>query len=921
MVFSPQSVHPLEKFGNNIAAVFQIENAGIIGEGLKQSLMDCQSYCASSLTQIWIIETLACSNQIDVSLLLGLLEKTPEISTDIGRNARELVSLKILEKLFIQGARANPVSPFRETISLDPSDRCEDVLRRIMSKISLQHLKYAGLEVSKWDLKPFIEHKRLSLPIYALKKLKDAINTGSHSILASLKEQSSLPVGNHAEREAPVKDGNCNGITPRVAGNDTNDSFLLPRGLPDQNLVRVNRKRRTTSETAAEELCITHNDTVKKYKCDIICTEQHQAGNLISSVVDRRVADKSVASVEHNKGKSFVLQRKSHVGSMQRSEPFKEDNNEFTSSKGLVGPDEVMPGEKQAAHCVTELSDKSDEQGQNQNVEEAKDNKKGFSDLERANDGNDDDRTGIARMENVSFGSQCTKDQDSLTATCRDQNLLAGTSKIYSGEGRCILEKTTRVEVIGENGHSGDGYTYNRCTSSKGLVGNDEVPYEKQATEVSDESSDLAILNSKGKNAENVRKCFNGLMTMNEGVNKFDQNIPRIVPTVGEAEDANKPNDTDGYQDERSNIDTKKKIFLCSQCTYGQDSLATTDWRELHLCMKCNKGGELLSCSSGSCPLVIHESCLGSDASFDTSGKFYCPFCAYSRAISKYMEVKGKVSLTRKDLVTFICLEPQLHSREHSEKSFGIEGNHLQQTDELPKSNELNQRDGVEKASNHHRGKKLEIEQVGPSKLRSSHSLPFGRKTVGSTKRLAQSLDKENEDGKSIRKVSKSTRVKGRKQTSALEIRNIQDETTSTQVSETSGSEKHADMRSKKGLLCPSETNLPCKQKSSRSAQSSDAIVSSESTDAAKNSVRVRKQVRQNLWPTIPQMRRVRLPWMSREENKLKEGMQIHCGPHDKVIPWKQILEHGVGVFQPSRTTTDLKDKWRNMCKASPNVR
>lgn len=68
-------------------------------------------------------------------MVVALLEKTPEISKDIGRNARELVSLKILENLFIQGAHANPVSPFHEIISLDPSDRCEDVLRRIMSKV------------------------------------------------------------------------------------------------------------------------------------------------------------------------------------------------------------------------------------------------------------------------------------------------------------------------------------------------------------------------------------------------------------------------------------------------------------------------------------------------------------------------------------------------------------------------------------------------------------------------------------------------------------------------------------------------------------------------------------------------------------------------------------------------------------------
>lgn len=489
---------------------------------------------------------------------------------------------------------------------------------------------------------------------------------------------------------------------------------------------------------------------------------------------------------------------------MERIEPFKEDNIGFTTSKGFVGPDEVIPAEKQAAHCVTELSNKSEEQGQNQNVEGAKDEKKGSCDLKRASDAVHDDNTGIARMGNTS----CTKNQDSLIATCRDQNLLAGTSKIHSGEERCTVEKTTRVEVIEENGHSRDGN--NQCTSSKGLVGNDEVPHEKQvpqcSTEASGEDSDLEILNSKDGNAENVQKGLDGLRTMNEGKNNLDQNISRVVPTVGEAEDVDKSNDTDGYQDERSNIDTKKKIFLSSQCTYSQDSLATTDWRELHLCMKCNKGGELLSCNSYSCPLVVHESCLGSHASFDSRGKFYCPFCAYSRAISKYKEAKEKVSLTRKEMASFICSDPRLESKEHSGKSFGMEGNHLQQTDDMPKSKEINQRDGVEKASNHQQFKKFEFVS-GPSELRYNPS--FGRRAVGSTKRLAQSLEKENQDGKSIRQVPKLARVEGQKQTAALEIRNVQDKTISTQVPKTSGSQKHADVRSKKGLLCPSETDLP----------------------------------------------------------------------------------------------------------------
>lgn len=54
--------------------------------------------------------------------------------------------------------------------------------------------------------------------------------------------------------------------------------------------------------------------------------------------------------------------------------------------------------------------------------------------------------------------------------------------------------------------------------------------------------------------------------------------------------------------------------------------------------------------------------------------------------------------------------------------------------------------------------------------------------------------------------------------------------------------------------------------------------------------------------------------------NNLKQKlMREHCSPHDKIIPWKRILECGAGAFQLSRSTMDLKDKWRNMCRATSN--
>lgn len=44
--------------------------------------------------------------------------------------------------------------------------------------------------------------------------------------------------------------------------------------------------------------------------------------------------------------------------------------------------------------------------------------------------------------------------------------------------------------------------------------------------------------------------------------------------------------------------------------------------------------------------------------------------------------------------------------------------------------------------------------------------------------------------------------------------------------------------------------------------------------------------------------------------------MQRFSSEADK---WKKILEFGGGVFQKGRTTIDLKDKWRNICRGSPN--
>ncbi|KAL8232692.1 hypothetical protein R6Q57_002470 [Mikania cordata] len=133
--------------------------------------------------------------------------------------------------------------------------------------------------------------------------------------------------------------------------------------------------------------------------------------------------------------------------------------------------------------------------------------------------------------------------------------------------------------------------------------------------------------------------------------------------------------DGDGGGDERTDIAAKKEAFLSSQRTLSQDFMATIDYPEIYLCMKCSKGGQLLVCSSDACPFRVHESCLGSAATFDENETFFCPFCSYSHAISKYLEVKKKASLARQDLQVFLS-----SGVKHRPTTYVKKGTHLNET-------------------------------------------------------------------------------------------------------------------------------------------------------------------------------------------------------------------------------------------------
>ncbi|XP_051116872.1 uncharacterized protein LOC127241735 isoform X2 [Andrographis paniculata] len=1055
--------------------------------------MDLELSCTSSLPWIWAVETLAHADHIDTYLLIDLLEKTPEIGDDIGRNAREAVSLKILENFLVQRAPAIPESSSHsiEKIMLEPSENCEDVLKRMLAECkqaSPSCLKLADLEINKWNLQPFIRHKRSSLAVYTLKQLKDAILTGKNPLLASLKEQSGLSVGNQPQNGARIDGVTCNGITP---GLSTNDERLLP----------VNTKRKVQSESAEgtsfENQIEPNNGSVKKHKPDAVFTKPYvndknmpsgedtqcaSAAFMEQNDGDRCNSDKnmpsgedaqyaSAASMEHSDGDKCNLDKTNHIASVGIDEPPEDDNDrQQTSPKGLARVDEVLHTEKEHEY-----------------------------DIGKTNGDDISSGKGGINYDGADFATKNTSLDHQLPANC------------------------------------------NECTSSEGLGGCDEVPHQEL-----NPRCDTDMQNDK----------FDGKQMKDHDVelDKFEQNISRKSPNVSEAEGVNLSRDSDELLDEDTSIDELKRTFLCSQPAYSQDPLATTDWTELDLCMKCNKGGDLLVCSSHSCPIVIHVSCLGSDAVYDTNGKFYCPFCAYSQAVAKYVEVKKQASLARKHVATFIRIGTSKESEEHSDRLHRTEQNQQEPDDGLCRSNKVKsdakekvrnrqqrkelenepggpsgvhscpnlrsrrsdisstnrtahgldkdnqegekgteisqslriheepQKDELgihnsliektshqvskrsdvsenyvdirskkgdvsprgtdeqiaEKVRNKMQRKKLKNESAGPSGMHSGHNLRSRRNGISPTDRIAHGLDKEKQEGRKTTEISQSMRiheerhkdelgfhnsligktshqvskrsdvsenyvnirskkgavsprgtdeqttkkVRKQKQTMELEresagpsgmhsghnlrsrrndisptdkishgldkdnqegkrstdisqsLRNHEEqqkdelginkslrEKTSHQVSKRSGvSENYLDIRSKKGALPLQETDeqkdLSSKSDTIELFETSDEDFKCGSSGTSKYSTRLRKQKVQPSYPTIPPLRRKKLPWTSAEENALKEGVRLLSNPGDKIMPWTKILEFGTGVFDRSRTAIDLKDKWRNMCKA-----
>ncbi|OIV92333.1 hypothetical protein TanjilG_10543 [Lupinus angustifolius] len=195
-----------------------------------------------TLPWLWVIQALASCKEIPISTLQGLIDVAPVERDDFCEKTRELLALRCLEDIFgsahITNCDDDASTSLDSRVRFDFSLGCEDVLQQILNEIPLSNLKVAGPELSKWDIFPFIMHKRANSVKCHLEQLKESIFEGTHPYTDYLKARSGLAFQNEV-RPVHVNDGECNGtifLPSKRNRVDSADEHVV--GYPHEKQVR-----------------------------------------------------------------------------------------------------------------------------------------------------------------------------------------------------------------------------------------------------------------------------------------------------------------------------------------------------------------------------------------------------------------------------------------------------------------------------------------------------------------------------------------------------------------------------------------------------------------------------------------------------------------------------------------------------------
>ncbi|KAM7270538.1 hypothetical protein ACFE04_029752 [Oxalis oulophora] len=761
----------------------------------------------TKLQWLWIIEYLSTFKQITPSILHDLIQLAPELPEDLGKRAVEMVALRCLEDFFPADDGLVAAAHDKDSkCSFDLSLSCVHVLETILQETSEADLIRGGAALLKWDVLPFIGHKRASMPKCALQELKDAISDDNHTNAASSEKH---------ESEKIAVDGIENNLHTRGTGDRSNEGQnMVKRDLLQgecSNAIHKIPSKRNRSDLETENVMgpiqerqDTMNDSndlnvsVKKLRHDTSSIDPSVGKPLLPPPQAEELVERS------------DLQKYPPNRDLEETH-FPEDSSKMPD----IEAEDLRCGQTEVYHNASRM--------QSGTVVNA----------------NDTEQLKLNGDPSVRCGHNDSAAESIEDRGVHNTNLAEDNSKFFKN-----------TSDFGTDGTENEvGKITNRIPTEQRTM-NDEPFVRTEHKESADE------LNYKGDH-----DCCPKLPDADSDRHKEKINTDEMKDDENHINEEISP-----FSGETADIAKKKSCFLDSQFPISQNLLMSNDSTEQNICVKCSSGnnGELLVCGTSTCPLKIHESCLGCPATFDEKGNFNCPFCAYSRFISEYLESKKETSLARRDLATFIQTGfnnfpggKQNNSRKNENKDLRTEVHH----------------------QNQH---VVEVNDERQSEHSASHSnLEPPRK-----------MEKAKATGENVGFATREKENSTAQETGPSAC--VEDE--ALQQRATSAKEKAV------------------------STLNSDGENSSNDEEN-KYFISIRNRETQCTSPPTPKFKRKKVPWTPEEVDMLKKGIEIFSGDENRAIPWREILLFGNSVFLKLRTPVDLKDKWKNICKANSKIK
>ncbi|XP_042488113.1 uncharacterized protein LOC122068302 [Macadamia integrifolia] len=938
------------------------------------------SSSSSKLAWLWCFEALADFKPVDRTLLRDLTSIVPKLSNQLSETARERVALICLEQwLSVNSASDEGVASLTSGSGLEAIDgvaerrSCVEVLHFVLNKAKMS-------EMLKEEVHQFILHKRESLPGCALRQLKDAIQDGTHPISTAMWKRSGLAKGNqnwsiiHAGKGDPTEPARIH---------DTADYEIQ---APTEKLVHpLSQKNGKELLQEGQEWNKSGLDQENQNK-SITPTDgspSFQPVMIHNNTGDNRIQapqEKLVYIVSGGNGKE-LLQGQPPGGNTESAQ-WGMENEKPVERHLCLDDDHHVNGShmsclKDWGYLRSDLKLETVTHGTGNEILKGNPSDSGMKSTKR-------ERSGLAKESQLNClgKSRILVENIDHLADVKIANYVQTQSIVHKHEqvdppGRImslpenfILTNETQIQGLEGAEICGDGTDFLPLKKSKNGNSDCEIQHYMSCNDkVSLTSSPVVSQRNNSDNAEDNKEISesqpNG-SNKNVSVETEDRDKGR-----GERQASSKNGGHSNVTLSLKLTDTEfiaaeKHRFLNSRSTYDYDSQATSYQKAQRICCKCGRGGQLLICSVNCCPLVVHNSCLGSPGGFDDKGNFQCPFCSYERAITACLDLKKKLALARKCYATFICAkssstsqEPQSRKttdvglpdknhdkREHKEiisnhsmqvmehqkdaddvgrlpqgllsgtepeTSIGSERNDIVLIGENPKPVVVHQI----------KGSKEDQQPKGPPNVCCNYDFPLREEstfpiTETPSASLAMERGKEN-------MPDQPHPISGEEEEKKQEFACKEDISANLPCTKRTISLSHEPARH--GNLNPvlqQQIVNPVSEPSSQPIFTAKETTENESDYddiSSDNSRRSQRPAIRRSFPVLSGRRR-KVPWTNEEEEILVEGMRRFSSTDYKNVPWKMILEFGSHVFHKNRNAVDLKDKWRNICtKGDPRAR